>query len=245
MIIYGHRGARGEAPENTTEGFKFASNQGIKRFELDIQLSKDGRMIVMHDASLKRTTGLDKKVFELSSQELRNLDARQNTAPWSTFCHIPILDDLLDEFNSVEHWQLEVKSDDKKRLNILCNRLLEFIHERDLVSKVVVTSSDKWFLKEIRRRDKKVLTGLVAEKRFPHPVKSAMSCGCHYLCINVKLCDKQLVEEAHAKNMIVSCWTVNSLHEAVILQNMGVDSIITDYPTSTTVYFEKKLKYTV
>jgi glycerophosphoryl diester phosphodiesterase len=240
VIIYGHRGARGEAPENTIEGFEFAINQGINRFELDVQLTKDGRLAVVHDPSLERTTGIKKKVFEMTSQELGELDARVNTRPWPTPCHIPMLDDLLERFSSVEHWQLEIKTDDKSRLNILSNRLIEFIHAKNLFNKVVITSFDKWLLKEVRRRDKRVSTGFITENRFPHPIKTAINLNCQYLCLDRKLVDKNIIEQAHENNLIVSSWTVNNLHEAIQFKSWGIDSIITDLPTSTSVYFDKK-----
>jgi glycerophosphoryl diester phosphodiesterase len=239
VIIYGHRGARGEAPENTVEGFEFAINQGIDRFELDVQLTKDGRMVVIHDPTLERTTGIKKKVFEMTSRELNSLDARKNTQPWPTPCHIPMLDELLEKFNSVKHWQLEVKTDDKSRLNILSNRLIEYIHTKHLFEKVVITSFDKWLLKEVKRRDKRIATGFITDNRFPNPIKTALGLNCQYLCLDRKLVDKSIIEQAHDNNLIVSSWTVNNLQEAIQFKNWGIDSIITDLPTSTSVYFEK------
>lgn len=238
MKIYGHRGAKGEAPENTLEGFKHAYKQDIRRFELDVQLSSDGELTVIHDPTLDRTTGVAAKVKNTTFSEMAKLDARQNTASWGTTCHIPSLKQVVTACPEVEHWQFEVKTDSKGRLNILCNRLVEFIQANKLKDYCAVTSSNTWFLKEIKRRDNSIQTGFVAEYRFPSPMNTAKKLGCSYLCLNYTLCTESLVKEAKKSEIQVSCWTVNSIHEMLLLREKGVDSIITDYPTSASMYFE-------
>lgn len=238
MKIYGHRGAKGEAPENTLEGFIHAYKQGIRRFELDVQLSKDGNLVVIHDQTLERTTGVTTKVKDASFDEMRELDARKNTAAWSTPCHIPSLSQVVESCPDVEHWQFEVKPSSKARLNILCNRLVEYIQANKLNTQCVVTSSSAWFLKALRRRDPDIKIGFVAEYRFPQPLRTARNLGCEFLCLNYTLCNESLVKETRKLGMHLSCWTVNSIHEMLKLRTLGVDSIITDFPTSTLIYFE-------
>ncbi len=236
--IYGHRGAKGEAPENTLEGFIHAYKQGIRRFELDVHLTKDGQLIVIHDQTLERTTGLTTKVQDADFIDIANLDARQNAASWSTHCHIPKLSQVVDSCPEVEHWQFEVKTSSKERLNILCNRLVEYIQANKLQEICAVTSSNTWFLKELRRRDQSIKIGFVAEYRFPKPLNTAKALGCEFLCLNYGLCTENLVQETHKLGIHISCWTVNSIHEMLQLKEKGVDSIITDFPTSALMYFE-------
>ena len=238
MKIYGHRGAKGEAPENTLEGFIHACKQGIRRFELDVQLTSDGQLVVIHDSTLDRTTGLSAKVKDTTFDKISTLDARQNTAPWSVICHVPTLEQVVSSCKAVEHWQFEVKSDTKTRLNILANRLAEFIQANKLNDRCAVTSSNTWFLKEFKRRDHSINTGFVAEYRFPNPINTAKKLGCSYLCLNYTLCTEAIVKDAKKLDMHISCWTVNSIHEMGILREKGVDSIISDFPTSALTYFE-------
>ncbi|MDN6318724.1 MAG: glycerophosphodiester phosphodiesterase [Marinobacter sp.] len=242
MIVYGHRGAKGEAPENTLPGFTLAYKQGIRHFELDLVLSKDGKLVVVHDLTIERTTGQKGDVGQYTAAELAQMDARRNTSPWPKKTGIPELEDILDRFGDVEHFQLEVKKDSRARLNILCNRLTEVIQSRNLYQTAAVTSSDTWFLKEIRRRNKRIRTGLVSERRFPRPIGLTARLGCEYLCINWKMCSQELVQTAHRKGMHVSCWTVNSIQDMLRLEAMGVDSIITDYPTSTRMFFDNRAR---
>lgn len=242
MIVYGHRGAKGEAPENTLPGFNHAYRHGIRHFELDLVLSKDGKPVLVHDLSVDRTTSQKGSISQYTAAELAAMDARRNTSSWPIPTGIPALEDLLDQFDDLEHLQLEVKKDTRQRLNILSNRLTEIIQRRNLYQTVAITSADTWFLKQIRRRNKNIRIGLVAERKFPRPLSIAGRLGCEFLCINWKLCSKALVEKAHRKGMHVSTWTVNRIHDMLQLEEMGVDSIITDYPTSTRIFFDNRAK---
>lgn len=242
MIVYGHRGAKGEAPENTLPGFRHAHRQGVRHFELDLVLSRDGIPVLVHDLTTERTTGQKGNVGHYTAAELADMDARRNTSTWPVKTGIPSLESLLDEFSDFEHLQLEVKKDTRHRLNILCNRLTEIIQRRNLYQAVAVTSSDTWLLKEIRRRNKRIRTGLVAERRFPRPLGLATGLECDYLCINWKLCSPRLVDNARNRGLHVSCWTVNRIQDMLRLEAMGVDSIITDYPTSTRMYFDNRAR---
>ncbi|WP_372965630.1 glycerophosphodiester phosphodiesterase [Marinobacter sp.] len=240
MIIYGHRGAKGEAPENTMPGFIHAYRQGVRHFELDLVLSKDGTPVLIHDLTVDRTTSQRGNVGSYTAAELNAMDARRNTSEWPRPTGIPALETLLDQFSDLEHLQLEVKKDTRSRLNILCNRITEIIQRRNMYLTAAITSTDPWFLREIRRRDKNIRIGLVAERKFPKPLNLATSLGCEYFCANWKILNKHTVDMAHKRNMHVSTWTVNRIHDMLKMEEMGVDSIITDYPTSTRMYFDNR-----
>ncbi|MCP5208993.1 MAG: glycerophosphodiester phosphodiesterase [Hahellaceae bacterium] len=240
MIIYGHRGAAGEAPENTLSGFQLAYQNGIRNFELDIQLTKDKKLIVIHDTTVDRTTDFKGKVSAFTQAELVAMDARRNVKPWPSKQAIPTLEAILDSCNDFEHFQFEVKSDKKERLSILAKELLNLIYERNIKDRIAVTSSNTWLLKEIKQLDSSVKTGLVAEHRLPNPVTTATKLDCSYLCLNWKLATAELVKAAHASGLIVSTWTVNRIHDVLELEKLGVDSVITDFPNSTLQYFETR-----
>lgn len=241
MIIIGHRGARGEAPENTLASFLHAYNEGIRHFELDVRLSKDGELIVIHDKSTDRTTGRAGLVAELTSQQLTAMDAARHIPPWHEPAPIPNLASVLkacEDFNSI---QLEVKPDTKSRLNTLCNRMVEHIQQADLYSRTIVTSSSTWVLQQIKRLNDSINTGYVAESRFPGPVQTALKYRCELLVLNYKLADQLLLNSCKEAGLEVSCWTVNTLPEIEALQKLGVNSLITDYPTLVLKYFKEHL----
>lgn len=240
MIVYGHRGAKGEAPENTLAGFRHAWRHGIRHFELDLALSMDGKPVIIHDLTVDRTTDQTGRVADFTAVELAQMDARGGPATWPEPVGVPSLEELLDEFPDFEHLQLEVKKDSRNRLNILCNRLTEIIQRRDLFHRVAITSSDTWFLQQIRRRNTRIPLGLVTERKFPRPTRVAARLHCQYLCLGWHSCTDSLVKEAHKRGMHVSTWTVNRIHDMLSLEQQGVDSIITDYPTSTRMFFDNR-----
>ena len=240
MIIYGHRGARGESPENTLAGFETAYRHGIRHFELDVQLSSDGVPVVIHDTTVDRTTDQQGKVGTYTAVSLAAMDARQNTAPWPQTTGVPALEQVLSACPEVLHYQLEVKPDARSRLNVLCNRLTELIQRRHLFETVAVTSSDTWFLQQIKRRNREIHTGYVSGRRFPKPVATARRLNCSYLVPSWRICSPEMVHQAQRLDMQVSVWTVNRIHDMLAMEDMGVNSIITDYPTSTRIYFDNR-----
>ncbi len=113
-LIYGHRGAKGEAPESTLASFQRCLEHGVNRCELDLHLSRDGELMVIHDPTLKRTTGRRGKVAEHDAATLATYDARKGGPGWVRPTPIPRLEELFEKC-PFEHWQLEVKSASRER----------------------------------------------------------------------------------------------------------------------------------
>ena len=149
-LIYGHRGARGEAPENTLAGFELCLELGVTRCELDLHLSRDGELVVIHDPTLKRTTGRGGKVSEKAVADLIALDARQGGPVWPLPCPIPTLRELFEKC-SFEHWQLEVKSASRVRAAQTVRAIAQLVDEFGLQDKVTVTSSSREVLRALNR----------------------------------------------------------------------------------------------
>ncbi|WP_373185431.1 glycerophosphodiester phosphodiesterase [Halopseudomonas sp.] len=229
-LIYGHRGARGEAPENTLASFRQALAAGVRRVELDLHLSADRQLMVIHDPTLKRTTGLGGKVSQHSAAALMQLDARRNAPPWSEACPIPSLEQLFQACPEFEHYQLEVKSGSRTQSRIVLEAVSELVERFGLQHKVVLTSSSRTLLKTARDETYFLPTGLVEEYGLINPLKSAERYGCRYLILNWKLCKPARIRKAQAMGLHVSVWTVNDPVMMLRLADMGVDSLITDLP---------------
>jgi len=228
--IYGHRGARAEAPENTFASFRQALAAGVKRVELDLHLSADRQLMVIHDPTLKRTTGMGGKVSQHSATALMRLDARKNGPPWPEPCPIPSLEQLFHSFPEFEHYQLEVKSGSSGQSRIVLDAVSELVERFGLQDKVVLTSSSRTLLKTARDNAYSLPTGLVEEYGLIDPLKSAVRYGCRYLILNWKLCKPARIGKAQALGLHVSAWTVNEPATMIRLATMGIDSIITDLP---------------
>ena len=229
-LIYGHRGARGEAPENTLPSFRRALAAGVRRVELDLHLSSDQQLMVIHDPTLKRTTGLGGRVNQHSAAELMRLDARRNGPEWPENCPIPSLEQLFQHCPEFEHYQLEVKSGSSGQSRIVLNAVSTLVERFGLQDKVVLTSSSRTLLKTARDTAYSLPTGLVEEYGLIDPLKSAVRYDCRYLILNWKLCKPARIRKAQALGLHVSVWTVNDPTTMIRLADMGVDSIITDFP---------------
>lgn len=229
-LIYGHRGARGEAPENTLASFRRTLDAGVTRVELDLHLSSDRQLMVIHDPTLKRTTGLGGKVSRHSAAALMRLDARRDGPPWPEPCPIPSLEQLFQHCPEFEHYQLEVKSGSAGQSRIVLDAIADLVKRFGFEDRVVVTSSSRTLLKTARDEGYHLPTGLVEEYGLIDPLKSARRYGCRYLILNWKLCKPARVNKAQAMGLHVSVWTVNDPRIMQRLVAMGVDSLITDLP---------------
>ena len=229
-ILYGHRGARGEAPENTLPSFRRALDAGVTRMELDLHLSSDRELVVIHDPTLKRTTGIRGKVAQHTADELTRMDARLGLPGWPTACPVPTLKQLFQSFPEIEHYQLEVKSGSITQSRIVLNAIAGLVEEFGLRDRVVITSSSRTLLKVAKNSGFGFPTGLVEEYGLLDPVRSALRYGVQFLVLNWKLCTPERIRRAQHHGLHVSVWTVNDPELMRKLVAMGVDSIITDVP---------------
>ena len=228
-LIYGHRGAKGEAPENTLASFQRCLEHGVTRCELDLHLSRDGELMVIHDPTLKRTTGLRGKVIEHDAAELVRHDARLGGPGWRHPCPIPRLSELFEQC-AFDHWQLEVKSASKTRAPQLVRAIDALVRQHGLEQKVCITSSSRQVLRAAQQLAPQLQRGLVAEYAWLDPLKVARHYGCQLLALNWTLCTPERLLKAQKQGLHVSVWTVNEPALMRRLADFGADSIITDFP---------------
>ncbi len=227
--IYGHRGAKGEAPENTLNSFQRCLEHGVSRCELDLHLSRDGELMVIHDTTLKRTTGRRGKVVEHLAADLITYDARASGPHWPQPCPIPRLAELFEKC-PFEHWQLEVKSASRVRAARTVLAIQALVRQYNLQDKVTVTSSSREVLRALKRLAPELSRGLVAEYAWLDPLKVAHHYGCAMLVLNWTLCTPERLLKAQKQGLHVSVWTVNEATLMRRLADFGVDSLITDFP---------------
>lgn len=238
-LIYGHRGAKGEAPENTLASFQACLNHGVKRCELDLHLSRDGELMVIHDPTLKRTTDRRGKVVDYTAADLTQIDARKGGPGWPTPCPVPTLETLF-EHCPFEHWQLEVKSASRTRATITVLAIRELAQRYGLVDKVTITSSSREVLRAAADLVPDILRGLVAEYAWLDPLKVARNYACSYLALNWTLCTPERLHKAQQQGLHVSVWTVNEPTLMRRLADFGVDSLITDFPGLASATLERR-----
>jgi glycerophosphoryl diester phosphodiesterase len=228
-LIYGHRGAKGEAPENTLVGFQACLNHGVRRCELDLHLSRDDELMVIHDPTLRRTTGLRGKVAERNAAELITVDARHGGPGHVQPATIPTLDELFEKC-PFEHWQLEVKSASRVRAARTVIAIKALAEKHGISEKITVTSSSREVLRALLRLAPELSRGLVAEYAWLDPLKAAKAYKCDVLALNWTLCTPERLLKAQRQGLHVSVWTVNEAALMRRLADFGADSIITDFP---------------
>ena len=239
MYIIGHRGARNEAPENTLLGFQHLRALGIHQVELDVRLSKDNQLVVLHDTTLDRTTDHRGKVTDYTAAELAAMNAGINFRSQSphvtqlkhAVTGVPTLEQVLREWPELESMQLEVKSTDRRSLEAIAARINFLVDSLSISRRCCITSSDTDMLRIVGQHYRHLQRGYVAERFMRDPIGVCVNLGCKYLVINWRKCSEALIEQAHAHGLQVSVWTVNRIDVALRLYEWGVDSLITDEPT--------------
>lgn len=231
MIVYGHRGARGEAPENTIPGFRRLRDIGVQHTELDVRLSSDAKAVVIHDETLDRTTAATGPVAARSARELASLDARAAFPNWPDPCGVPTLRAVFDACPDIRGYQIEIKSTENDTLEIVCTRVLELIGEYDLAERVVVSSFSPIALERIKRMVPSQRTAYIGAYNRPAFVEVACRLQCSGACMNVETASADAIVVAHECGLEISGWTANTPAQTERLRTWPAHNIITDYPS--------------
>jgi glycerophosphoryl diester phosphodiesterase len=230
MQILGHRGARGEAPENTLAGFAHARRIGLTAIELDVRLTKDDAVVILHDATVDRTTDGRGPVGELTLAEVTALDARADFPGWPEACVIPRLGDVLDLTHDMELLQIEFKSDTPDRLDRLVQRVVGELAPRGILDQVTFSSFDPVALEIVRHHAPAQRRAYIGAWDTPAFFDTAHRLGCTQADISFRTGSAATVARAHDEGLHVVGWPCDpTVAETAI--SWGVDAVTTDYPT--------------
>ena len=220
-LVLGHRGAKAFAPENTMAAFHLALEQGADGFEFDIQLSKDGVPMVIHDATLDRTTDGTGRVDQYTAAELSDFDAGEGEK-------IPTLETLLAEFRQNVLYNIEIKAY-RFWPNGVESAVGALIEKYAVAQQTVVSSFN--FINMHRFRDLGLAEVGMAMIRYPGP--QALSDKLFSAEIDhpyFAMVTPDYMAWAKKEGKRVNCWTVNETAEALRLAQLGVHGIISDRP---------------
>lgn len=205
----------GVEPENTLRSFVAAQHAGLDLIELDLHLSKDGALVVMHDAEVDRTTDGTGPIAEKTLAELRALDAGRGE-------RVPVFEEVLDAVSAP--LQAEIKDVAAARA------LAEVMHRRDLVGRVEVSSFHDDAVAEISRLVPGVRTALVASRYGPDVVDRAVAVGAGAVCLNIRRLTLEVVEHARKSGLRILGWVVNTQEHLRLVRALELDGATTDYP---------------
>ncbi|GHB60838.1 MULTISPECIES: glycerophosphodiester phosphodiesterase family protein [Streptomyces] len=215
FLTIGHRGIMGVEPENTLRSFIAAQQAGLDLIELDLHLSKDGALVVMHDADVDRTTDGSGPIAEKTLAELRVLDAGRGE-------RIPVFEEVLDAVTAP--LQAEIKDVAAARA------LAEVMNRRDLVGRVEVLSFHDEAIAEIARLVPGVRTALVASRYGIDVVERATAVGATSLVLNIRRLTLEVVERARKADLRIIGWVVNTQDHLRLVRALELDGATTDYP---------------
>lgn len=222
IIRIGHRGAGGYEPENTLRSFSKALELGADMIELDVHLSSDNSLVVIHDDTLDRTTNGQGPVSEKSFDELRALDAGKSEK-------IPSLAEAFDLILGKSRINIELKGAGTARP--VAALIEEYVKNRGRrYEDFLVSSFDHLDLWTLKNDNPAILTGALAVQLPPGFAEFAKEMKAYSVNAALYAVSKPIIDELHKKEIKVFVFTVNEPEDIGHVKAMGIDGIFSDYP---------------
>ncbi len=216
ILKIGHRGAKGYVSENTLASFQKAIDLGCDGIELDVHLSLDGEIIVIHDNTINRTTSGKGIVNKLKLAELQQYN-------------IPTLAEVLEIANHNLLINIELKSyETVEKVNELIKKNIQ---EKNWEFKNFLVSSFDWqALQQLRFLNEKIRIGVLTENNLETAFAFAKFIKATTLNPYFKLLNKENVARIHKKGIEIFVWTVNEIEDIENMKRLNIDGIISDFP---------------
>ena len=223
--ITAHRGGAWKAPENTISALQYTIDSGADYAEIDVQETKDGELILLHDDSLKRTAGVKKNVWDMTLKQVEKLDAGASFHKKFRGEKIPEFTEVLKFCKGRLDLNIEIKYNGKNKG--IVNKVVRAIKENHFEDHCIVTSMNYQFLKQIKKTAPEIRTGYIMTMTYGG-VQGMEAAD--FFSVKHTYVDEKFVTQAHALGKEVHVWTVNYKGDAKRMLDMGVDNIITDDP---------------
>jgi glycerophosphoryl diester phosphodiesterase len=219
-----HRGSSGIHPENTLTAFLAAADEGAQMCELDVQATRDGAVVVMHDETVDRTTNGHGAVAQLTLGEIQRLDAGAKFDARFSGERIPTLDEVMTALRGKLGLNIEIKEGAVER------QVCDLMRARDALTTSMVSSFEWKALEAVRAIDPAIRVALLAEKNPAALLDAAVAMRAYAVNPRYDMVDAAFCREAHGRGLQVLVWTVDAPAAMRILIDAGVDGIMTNYP---------------
>lgn len=235
--VTAHRGASADYPENTMSAFKAAAELGADWIELDVQQTKDGQIIVIHDTNFRRTTGVNRNTWELTYDEVRGLDAGSFFGPDHAGERIPLLSEVV-EFARENLVKLNIELKPTGHETDFEKMVVDIVTEQDFLEQCVITSQVYRVLENVKEYNPDVRTVYVMSLAYGHI--TALEAADHF-SVEAANVTERLVDRVHGEGKQLYAWTVNTESGIRRLVELNVDNVITDNVVlaKETIYSEK------
>jgi glycerophosphoryl diester phosphodiesterase len=222
--ITAHRGHARAAPENTLSAMRKAIESGADYAEMDVQLTADGQVVLLHDRDLKRVAGVSRRLDELSYDEVRGLDVGSWFDPAFAGERVPTLTEVIALCRGKIRLNIELKFFGPDRR--LARAVADIVREQNFESDCLITSLDYDALLEVKRHNPRLRTGLVVAYALGEVSRLEVDA----LSVRADFVSDELLRAAHRHGREVHAWTVNDAGQMNRLMKRGVDNIITSDP---------------
>ena len=220
VLRIAHRGASIYAPGNTLEAFKKALKLKVDIVEFDIHHTKDGKLIVMHDDNVNRTTEEVGPIHRFSLKQIRKLH-KPNGEP------VPTLQEVINLLKG--HCILKIDIKDKGTVG----KVIKLIKKNHIEDSVIITSEIIFVLKKVKNLSSKIkieLGGFKEKKPIKEMIKEVKDIKADIISPHYSIITKKLVDEAHKTGLKVHVWTVDKKEDIEKMKKIGVDGITTNFP---------------
>jgi len=223
--VMAHRGASTETPENTMAAFQKAIDDMADYIELDVQLTSDGEVIVMHDSNAYRTTGVDENIVNMTYKEVRRLDAGSWYSDEYKGEKVPGLREVLELAQGKIKLNIELKPADNGEE--LARKTVALIEKYNMENDCVITSFSSSALSAAKSCDENIRVGYILSAAYGdyYDMKNI-----DFFSVNAAFLSKRTIDAIHNSGKQVYAWTVNNKDSIKNLTNKGVDGVITDNP---------------
>ncbi|MBM3224705.1 MAG: hypothetical protein FJZ47_12995 [Candidatus Tectomicrobia bacterium] len=234
-MVIAHRGASSYAPENTYAAFDLALRMGACHLELDVDTTRDGAIVVIHDDTVDRTTNGTGPVTGHSLASLQELDAGSWFGAAFAGERIPLFAEVLTRYKGRAHLHTEIKG----RSTYVAQQTAELIRQHGMVDQVTMTSFQAVRLEEIRAYAPELPAGWLVGEVSDAIVGQARAMGVTQLCPRADTVTPDLVRHLHSAGFVVRAWGVAT--EALMQQvvQAGADGMTVNFPDTLIAYVQR------
>jgi len=234
VAITAHRGASAAAPENSMAAFRAAMEAGADYSELDVQRTRDGEIVVVHDGDLLRMGGDPRKVAQMTAADVAAVDIGRGHVPPMAGEHPPTLAEVIAMVRGRMKLNVELK------YNVpdpgLAPAVVELLRREDFLDQTVITSLDYGALKQVETIEPGLRTGHIITAS----VGDVLRTEADFLSLNSAQATSRLVRRAHRIGKDVHVWTINQPEVALRMIERGVDNVITDDPAMVAALMRRR-----
>ena len=214
----GHRGAAGHVLENTLGSIEKAIELGVDYVEIDLRLTCDGHVVVLHDATVDRTTNGHGRIKDLTLAQLKRIKTKDGQ-------HVPTLEEVLKLTDGRVGLMLELK------IRGLAKPVTEIVQQSGFSGSVIYASFHHKELACVRESvPSATIMPLISRGRIAPSIPAKLSA--RYVGIRVDRVTKPVVESLHAAGVLMFAFTVNDADDITYMRDIGVDGIISDMPAA-------------